>query len=203
MITVCNYHLNSNPSCQSPVADIAAKDFYYYDKDGFELNLAERRYYQAQQFPLNDCLNHICWQEPWLEITDPVVFIDHSLILHRANYTEQAQEQLINFKKDIPSAGFLLNTRQKWGFDFALDAVLDDTVFEVIHIEYDNLNYQQFYDRLKSVEEQITKTDWTSAANAILKHCSQWEHLKGYDQNHWKSNFLFGWERAEYLEKAI
>jgi hypothetical protein len=45
--------------------------------------------------------------------------------------------------------------------------------------------------------------DWNDAASQIWQHRDKWQHLKGYDQNHWKAKYLLGWDYAELLEKAV
>lgn len=195
----------SNPICYRAVDNLTASDFYYYDKDGFELNRAEQKYYAAMSYPIDyPCLNHTCWQEPWyyLEQND-LLLLDHSLILHRCKYTEDAAKQLHDLSKTIPYANLLLQTKPKWGLDFALDAVYGNQVYEVLHIEYDSRNYEQFCNQKIILEYTINHTDWVDAAHQIWQHRTEWQDLKGYDQNHWKARYLLGWEQAELLEKSV
>lgn len=199
--------LMSNPQCKKSVANLDSIDFLYYDKDGFELNQAEQKFYSSMLYPVDHViLNHHCWQEPWfsLESTQTRLVLDHCMFLCRANYGEDAIEQLERLKPKIPLADLLLRTKQKWGYDFALDAVSDDgTVFEVLHIEYDNYDYDTFKTHLIMFEHLIKHTDWEDAAVQIWKQRDQWTNLQGMKQNHWKANFLLGWEMAEYTEKAV
>lgn len=199
--------LMSNPSCVRPVDSIDKSDFNYFDKDGFELNKAEQEFYRAMKFPIDHgILNHCCWQEPWFELeknTDGLL-LDHCMFLCRSNYSADAEEQLKQLRDQIPQADMLLRTKQKWGFDFALDAVADDcTVFEVLHIEYDSYNYDNFKNRMLILEWTIRHTDWRDAAKRIWAARSEWENLQGFEQNHWKSRFLLNWNKAEYTEKSI
>jgi hypothetical protein len=197
----------SNPTCNEPIYDIVAEDFRFYDKDGFELNRAEQHYYKMMSHPIDHpILNHKCWQEPWfeLEYKDIGLVLDHSMILHRCNYTEHAAYQLQKIKATIPEADWLLNTPQKWGFDFALDAVTPDgKIYEVLHIEYDNYNYDEFRSRMILFDHQVRHNDWRDAAKQILAHEDEWKNLTGFAQNDWKSNFLIGWKKAEYTEKSL
>ena len=164
-------HLMSNPSCIKSIENLDAEDFRYYDKDGFELNFAEQKFYAAMGHPIwHDCLNHHCWQEPWfyLETDTQGLILDHSLFLCRCNYEKDAAEQLKELKSKIPTADLLLKTKRKWGFDFALDAVADDgTVYEVLHIEYDHYDYEYFKNKLIHFEWTVRHTDWTDAAKRI------------------------------------
>ena len=198
--------LMSSPSCNKPVESLFSKDFNYYDKDGFELNVAEQKFYAAMNFPIhNPILNHCCWQEPWFELEKDNLglVLDHSMFLCRANYEKDAADQLKELKKTIPLADYLLRSKRKWGFDFALDAIANDgTVYEVLHIEYDNYDYEVFRNHMINFEWIVRHTDWCDAANRIWEQREQWLPLKGFEQNHWKANHIMGWNKAEYLEKA-
>ncbi len=200
-------HVMSNPSCYRFIENLEVKDFQYYDKDGFELCVAEQKFYSAMNYPINyNILNHCCWQEPWfeLETTQLGLILDHSMFLCRCNYEKDAAEQLMKIKESAPLADYLLRTRRKWGFDFALDAVATDgTVYEVLHVEYDNYDYEQFKNRMIHFEWAVRHTDWVDSAQQIWQHKDQWQSLKGFDQNHWKAQYLLGWNLAEYTEKAV
>ncbi len=199
--------LMSNPSCDKSVEGLETKDFQYYDKDGFELNLAEQKFYAAMKYPIwNNILNHSCWQEPWFELeqNNNDLILDHSMFLCRCNYERSAAEQLIKLKEHIPAADLLLRTKRKWGFDFALDAVAEDcTVYEVLHIEYDSYDYDIFKNRMLNFEWTVRHTDWRSAAQNVWKNKDKWENLKAFEQNHWKAKYLINWTKAEYTEKSI
>ena len=197
----------SNPTCSEPIYTISADDFRYYDKDGFELNQAEQHYYRMMKYPIdNGILNHHCWQEPWFELKDKNtnLKLDHCILLHRCNYTEYAEHQLNKITHNIPEANWLLNTPQKWGFDFALDAVNEQgQIYEVLHIEYDRYNYNVFIEQMNIFEHGIQNTDWIDAAKKIWNCRDEWKDLKGFAQNDWKANFLIGWKQAEYTEKSL
>lgn len=197
--------LMSNPVC-TKATEIEAEDFQYYDKDGFELNFAEQKFYSIMGFPIwNRILNHCCWQEPWFELEKNAkdLILDHSMFLCRCNYNGDALEQLHEVKKTEPLADYLIRTKIKWGFDFALDAVRDGTTFEVLHVEYDSHNYDQFKDRMIRFEWSVRHTDWYDAADRVWEARDRWQNLHGFDQNNWKADFLLGWKRAEYTEKSI
>jgi hypothetical protein len=199
---VFDYWLSANPTLRKAVNEPLPRDFLYYDKDGFELCIAEQSYYIANDIQLDPCLNHLCCQQPWLSVEG--AFTDHALILHRFDYSEEARKQLTLMHSTIPQAGWLLQTKQKWGYDLALDSVTDyGHMFEVIHIEFDTYDFVQFKEALEKVQEQIARMDWREASNQIWRNRDRWGHLKGFVQNHWKANYLFGWDKAEYTEKAI
>lgn len=199
--------LMSNPSCTKKIEGLEAVDFRYYDKDGFELCSAEQKFYAAMQYPINyPCLNHTCWQEPWFELEKGVdnLILDHSLFLCRCNYDKAALDQLTELKGKFPLADLLIRTRRKWGFDFALDTVSPDgTVYEILHVEYDNYDYENFKNRMIHFEWIVRHTDWHDAAKRIWAQRDSWQHLQGFEQNNWKAQYLLKWQKAEYTEKTI
>jgi hypothetical protein len=198
--------LTSNPTCRNAANTVVADDFRYYDKDGFELNKAEQKFYLANSLPIIDCLNHLCWQEPWFELEQDAeeLILDHCMFLCRANYTEDALAQLKELKSEVPTADLLMRTRQKWGFDFNLDAVSDDgTVYEVLHIEYDNYDFITFREQMLIFDVKVRHTDWHDCAKQVWNKRDEWQHLSGFAQNDWKSWFLLGWNKAEYTEKSV
>lgn len=196
-------NLLSNPVCTQAVQELHVEDFLYYDKDGFELNIAERKFYKQNGFPLNSCLNHICWQEPWFQCEQPGLILDHSLILHRASYADFALEQLSQHSRIDPRVSLLIQTKQKWGFDFALDAVdTDNNVYEVLHVEYDSNNYDEFINTMLLFEYKVRYMDWIDAAQRIDQQRTNWQHLSGFKSNDWKAKYLIDWNQAEYTLKS-
>ena len=195
-------------SCsQALISDPQEKDFDYYDKDGFELNVAEQKYYEQMRYPITyPILNHCCWQEPWYELKPEVegLLLDHCMFLCKADYSGEALEQLKDINKKIPYANLLINSKRKWGYDFDLDGVREDgTIFEVLHIEWDTYDFYEFTDSFYRFEAMIEHSDWHDIAERVWSKRDEWQDLKGFDQNHWKSKFLLGWDQAEYTQKSI
>lgn len=203
-----NYQIITNATCsyETIQTPLRPDHFIFFDKDGFELCEAEQLFYEDNSIPLSRCLNHYCSQQDWLkeqQLTSNV-FVDHSIILHRCDFTDQARQQLESLREIVPQAQWLLQAKQKWGFDIAIDAATDDgTMYEVLHIEFDDYDSDQFQEKLCMVEEQLLSIDWSMAAQLINQQKDKWEHLHGFAQNHWKANYLIGWEQAEYTEKAF
>lgn len=193
----------SHPICYKAINRYESDDFLYYDKDGFELNKAEQLYYNKMNYPLNSCLNHTCFQQTWFISDNKSIIIDHCLILHRCRYEDDALKQLKDLSKTIPQASLLINTKPKWGFDFALDGIDDEgNIFEVLHIEYDDYDYYNFTNKMLAFEYKLRHTDWVDAGRRVLDNKDSWQKLKGFEQNDWKAKFLLGWSRAEYTEKS-
>ena len=199
-------YIISKAVCVNPVDGLTADDFQYFDIDGFELNKAEQKFYAAMNFPIHyPILNHVCWQVPWYECEiDNGLYLDHAMLLQRCNYSGHAREQLEQLSHSIPQAQALLQVKQKWGYDFDLNAISPDgTIYEVLHVENDSTDYDRFSERKLVFEQTVKHTDWVDVAQQIWKHRDEWQHLKGFDQNHWKANFVLGWDKSEYLEKTI
>ena len=197
----------SDPVCDKPIQSVLSENFRYYDKDGFELNQAEQAYYREMHHPIDSgILNHNCWQEPWFELEDTKsgLIVDHCIILTRCAYSGRALEQLRKITSDIPQAQYLIDTPQKWGYDFALDAVSPEgKTYEVIHIEYDNKDFDVFSNHMLSFDYTIRHTDWKNAAKKVWDQRDEWQNLKAFAQNDWKAQYLLGWKKAEYTEKSL
>lgn len=196
------------PHCSKRVDFLDASDFDYYDKDGFELNIAEQKFYRASGHPIDlAILNHHCWQEPWFELekagSNAGLILDHALVLHRCSYSDQAKEQLQELNSLTPKVNYLLNCRAKWGYDFAMDyCTPEGELYEILHIEVDDYNYNKFKDNLISMEYTIRHTDWLDVAQKIIARQDEWKPLQGFEQNNWKAKFILGWNKAEYTEKV-
>ena len=206
MFTRINVPLVQDPKCTQALTFTPNKqDFRYYDKDGFELCQAELKYYELEGHPVDQpILNHRLWQEEWLTIDHPSLHLDHAMILHRCSYEDEAQEQLFKLKRTIPQADLLLRTKQQWGYDFDLDAIgPNGEIFEVLHIEMDFNDFNNFEAKLYDFEDRLDQIDWEHAAERIWSMKDQWQHLKGFSQNDWKAKYLLGQEKSEYTEKAV
>ena len=199
-------NITSNAVCLKTVDNLEKSDFQYFDKDGFELNIAEQKFYSAMDHPIHHpILNHVCWQVPWVTMDDNEhgLFLDHAMALVRCSYSGDAREQLKSLKPSIAQVQQLLQIKPKWGYDFDLNAISDDgTVYEVLHIEYDSRDFDVFSESQTNFEQYVKRADWVSIAKHIWNLRSEWQHLKGFDQNHWKANYILGWKQSEYLEKV-
>ena len=197
----------ATPHCNKRVNNLEALDFQYVDKDGFELNQAEIKFYNAMNYPIHyGTLNHTCWQVPWYTLTknNDNIFLDHAVVLQRCDYEGPAREQIEEFTEYTPHSYYLLQLRPKWGYDIDINAISqDNTAFEILHIEYDTNDYDQFVLAKSQIEEFIENTDWSKAKQDIWNNRNEWELLKGYDQNNWKAKHILNWNQSEYLEKAI
>ena len=210
MFKVVNIEVVENPTCNVSIdtLNINNNSIEYFDKDGFELSPLEQEYYCAAGYESkigNKCLYHTCWQEPWfiLEHSDNFL-IDHTMILHRCNFTGDAIYQLQQYNKNFPRLNYLINCKKKWGLDFSLDYVDVDSnkIYEIVHIEQDTNNYQEFLELKEKFEKFVLSTDWCYATKILLKERESWLHLEGMSRNDWKARF-FGYSQAEHTLKSI
>ena len=79
----------------------------------------------------------------------------------------------------------------------------DGEMFEVLHIECDFNDFNEFRDKLYEFEYRINRMDFEDSARRIWRARDEWRHLKGFTQNDWKAKYLLGWDKSEYTEKAI
>jgi len=188
-------------TCTRESYNINLRDFDYYDKDGFELTLAERKILISNNVRLQECLNHWTWHNDWLKLskTDGGLYLDHCILLHRADFAEDARAEIACY--DHPGAAFMLSAKPKWGLDFAMDH-LDGDAVEVLHIELDDYDYNRINDRKNALESWLLAQDWSDLAAEIRAKRDEWAGLKGPAQNDWKANYLLGWNKAEYTEKS-
>jgi len=193
-----------NVTCTAESYNLQLRDFDFYDKDGFELTAAERKLLEANGFKLNPCLNHWTLHTDWITIPYHKItnlHIDHSMLLHRGDYRDDALEEIKSYFH--PGAAFMANSKAKWGLDFAIDHMLNHKdVVEILHIEFDDYDYNRINDKKHELEEWILKQDWEDLAAKIRKERYHWAHLRGPEQNNWKARFLLGWDKAEYTEKS-
>lgn len=200
------YHTEYN-KCKKQVQEhlITVDNIRYFDKDGFELTKLEQEFYVCNEFKdrLNTCLNHLCWQEQQFEIESDNFVLDHSIVLHRCSFIDEAREQLLRNIKKVPRVSYLLQTPSKWGLDLSLDFIDNNGLLtEVIHIEFDTKTYHEFLQLKEEFENFILSTDWYHVYRYLDRHRNEWESLVGFEQNDWKAKHL-GFKKAEVTHKAI
>ena len=206
MLTVSSNVLREDATLKWEINDASFTEdsIKYYDKDGFELCQLERAFYRIHGYPFHQHLNHDgVWQESWF-IREPLthgLIVDHSMILHRCDFTASAREQLERHRTQLPRLDFMLRARRKWGLDMALDWADEDGAVEIIHIEMDSYDYNEVVEDKQRIEEFVLNTDWEDAAHKIRAARDQWGSLTGFAQNDWKARY-FGFAKAERTQKS-
>lgn len=201
-----NILLHKNPTCSISVSPnrLFSRAADYFDKDGFELTEIEKEYYTNNNYKVNgNILNHNCYQQTWFNNEeDNNLFLDHSIILHRCDFTEHAREQLVIFQPQLPKLTYLLQCKQKWGVDFCLDYFDGEEMYEVIHIETDFFTLEECTAYKENIEKFVLATEWKDAAKRLIAKKDEWSSLVGFAQNDWKARF-FGFPKAELTHKAL
>lgn len=174
----------------------------YFDQDGFELTGLEQASYEVNGVSTTNILNHRSDQKKWISVVDPCFKLDHSAVMQRWQFVNQAQDQLRQYLDRFPQLRKFLIIQSKWGLDFDLEYYDQDCYVEVIHIELDYRNYYEAMAAKSMLEEKILTTDWYEFVKSLLQHRDEWIHLKGFAQNDWKARY-WGLSRAEITEKAI
>lgn len=174
----------------------------FFDNDGFELSYLEQEYYRENGIELYPCLNHACNQMDWIKLEDPNFIVDHSLLLQRWQFVEEAKKQLDLHKPAHPQLHKYTKLKPKWGLDFALEYYDDFWAIEVLHLEFDDHNYYEAMARKEVLQTKIVATDWVDFVNRLKQKKDEWQHLTAMDQNDWKARF-WGIKRAEHTYKAF
>lgn len=201
--TCASAEFHQNLTCTLAPDGFFRDDFSYYDKDGFELTVAERKILLCNGIQLEYILNHWAWCVNWMELkvdSHSGLYLDHCLLLHRPDFAGDVLELLKNYPH--PCANFMVQSRAKWGLDFALDHIENDDAIEVLHIELDDYDFARIQDRKQELESWLLGQDLQDMAKKMRDTRSQWQHLRGFAQNDWKARYFLGWDRSEYTEKS-
>lgn len=181
------------------IDSVTASTMQYFDKDGYELNDTEQLYYQAHGVNIHEQhLNHVSNQVTWFADTDNSQLgatLDHSMLVQRWAYTDQAREQIRHLAEEMPLLNKLLSIKPKWGFDVSMDLVYPGGATELFHVEFDSFEYDHACEQRDLLAELVSTTDWEWGGRQVLAHRDQWEHLSSDDQSDWKVQY-FGWHRA-------
>lgn len=174
----------------------------YFDNDGFELTGLEKAFYCASGIVIDSCLNHSSDSKEWFICNDEKFKIDHSVLLQRWEFVDEAYDQLVSLKNQFPQLNKYLKLKAKWGYDFALEYYDDDEVLEVLHIENDFRTYSLALESRGHVERMILSTDWNDFVKSLNRKKEVWINLPAMQQNDWKA-VHWGLNRAETTFKAF
>lgn len=173
----------------------------YFDNDGFELTYLEQEYYRENKVKMSNILNHLSDHHDWIQCNDKHFKIDHCTLTQRWCFDDEAKEQLQRHLSRFPELIKFINTKPKWGIDFALEHYDNDGFTEVIHIERDYSSYEAAAAAKSFFENKILNTDWNDFVANVKKFKYQWENLSGPEQNNWKAQF-WGLDKAEIILKV-
>lgn len=205
MFKLSNHQLIQDITCSS-IDDLAISyllnDIEYFDKDGYELTPLEKYFYHISGFWLNSFLYKQFLGFPWLSLDHNNIFIDHSMALMRCDFTGAARQTIEMLRPKNRKLSYLLQIKRKWGFDIDINCYKDDSIFEVLHLEYDTYEYQQALDIKQELETYFLSCDIDDVAEKIWQKRDTWQKLHGYNQNFWKAKYL-GFKFSEDTRKSI
>ena len=179
-------------------------EFRDFDKDYEVATPIERLHYEYNDVILGNIQYHSSCTQQWytdLDMSEEGLILDHSQILHRWAYRGEARESIERAARSRPILNKLLLIEPKWGIDFLIDYVTHEHYFEVIHIEWDAVTYQEAVELKDRAEAFIESADWESGIQEIIERKSEWINLCSDDQSDWKAHF-WGWERAFNSKKV-
>lgn len=174
----------------------------YFDNDGFELSFLEQEYYRENGIKLDYALNHGTDQKEWIIGGDERFKIDHSLLLQRWSFVDEAMKQLEYKRKEYPQLNKYLNLVPKWGIDFLMEYYNENTYMEVLHIEMDYRSYGQAVEAKDFFQKKLLDTDWVDFAKSLIRKKDEWYFLPGMQQNDYKAK-MWGLNKAETTQKAF
>lgn len=207
-LAIVENHFEPHLYLNTPVQDSAVQrtTMRYFDKDGYELNDTEQLYYHAQSINiaeqhLSHTANHVAWI---IDVDNEVLgaTLDHSILVQRWAYTDEAREQIIRLSKQNPLLNKLLSIKPKWGTDISLDYVYPGGATELFHVEYDHCDYDTACEMRDRLADLVRRTDWEYGAQCVMNCKARWEHLCSDDQSDWKVKY-FGWHRAFDNQKVL
>jgi len=162
-----------------------------FDQNGYILTTLEQQYYKnltEHRGPWEHS-----YQKPWFtqEQKYEGAVLNHSMILQRKGFADEAYDQLCNWAKVWPIIYKVAKIRPKWGLDFSIDWTdKEGNVFEILHWEWDSFDLDTVQERKYYNEQLFEFFDWEHVAKQMLLRKDQWYHLDFFGQSAWKCDFI-------------
>ncbi len=211
MFTVLDYKLVQRPYISEPLPDesvferLVAPEFF--DRFGYELTYIESLYHQHSEIkghvlvPGSPTDAAACIQD-WMvqEQVHPHLFLDHCHLNTRYAYKGEALEQLKRLSKKYPRLTKMINIKPKYMVDFCLDYITEDKVVELIHIEHDFHDFEQYKSHIAFCEVFISETNWNKAYKDLKPFFDGEYDYDEYAQAQHKAKY-FGFDKLDYLHE--
>ena len=171
-----------------------------FDQNGYDLTSLEQMYAEVNSGYIGNTRWRESLKQPWFideEQSVKGVHLNHADLYERKGYHGYALEQLMAHAEGLPLIYKITQMRPKWGIDISIDYVDYPHVFEVFHFEWDDFDYETVAAKQEKIEKIVLNTDWTDAANQLIKRKDEWHHLDFFAQSKWKSDF-FGVEPEQF-----
>jgi len=178
--------------------DIPSKrDCNTYDQNGYSLTPLEVMYYENQGLfvTYGGTTRQYTNSKEWFRDERPLndgPIINHALLFQKKGFTGDALKQLTDWGRYYNPCCFkLANIVPKWGIDISIDWVDRlGNVFEVLHFEWDDTNFELVDSIRSQVEKVILETDWVRAGQQLLTRKDEWHSLPFFEQSKWKTDFF-------------
>ena len=210
MFHILEYNITDTPYISTPVDDSLFKMKHvpeFFDRFGYELTYIESEIHKANKVdghvlvPGSPTDAAACIQDWIIQIYEhPNLYLDHAHVNVRYAYKGALREQIEYHAKKNPRLYKLLNIQPKYMADFCLDYIVDGRVVELIHIEHDLQDYDQYMGHLKLMETLITTTDWVKAYNDLEHYFNEEYTTDEYAQAKTKAAY-YGLDKLDYLHE--
>lgn len=198
MFTKKSYTLVDYPYLYEPITDVSVFERLHYpeffDRIGYELTYIESLYHKANGIntlvlvpgSTTDASANI---QDWFDQTEthPHIFLDHAHIVVRYSYIGPAYSQIKKYAEKYPRLRKLLNIKPKLGYDFCIDYISDDKVFEICHFEHDFSDFKVFKKNFDWMENFILTSDWNKHAEYFNDTYKEWYTNDEYAQAKFKA----------------
>lgn len=211
MFRILDYNIPEKPYITQPLQDLSifkkTKIPEFFDRFGYELTYIESEFHKHSNIkghvlvPGSPTDAAACIQDWIVQIEKhPNLYIDHAHVNVRYAYDGLAKEQIAEQAIKNPRLSKLLNIRPKYMVDFCLDWIDNNKVVELIHIEHDFDDYNQYMSHLKIMEDFILTQDWVKAYNELENFFLNQYTFDEYAQARRKAEY-YGLDKLEYLHE--
>lgn len=172
-----------------------------FDKDGFDLNGFENQFYRYNDIPVQYIINRHAYQHNWLhtEFNGYGLRIDHSILAARLEYVGDARKQLEDRAANDILFSRYLQIKPKFGLDLNFEFIFEDGyTLDLLHVEEDFHDYQEFLDRVVEIQGRINNYDFAAFARNV-----RYLQMASAEDHNEVTACLFGFERAYKTLKAI
>lgn len=201
MFTKKSYTLTDYPYLYEPIKDVSVFERLHYpeffDRIGYELTYIESLYHKANGIDTlvlvpgstTDASANI---QDWFDQTTSHsnIFLDHAHVLVRYAYVGPAYNQIKKYSEKHPRLQKLLNIKPKLGYDFCIDYIDSQRVFEICHFEHDFSDWKTFKRNFDWMENFILSSDWETHSNYLNETYTNWYTSDEYAQAQFKAKYF-------------
>ena len=211
MFSKLKYTLIQHPYLSQPIEDVSVFERLnypeFFDRIGYELTYIESLYHKA-----NDISNLVLVPgsttdasaniQDWFHQTEshPNIYLDHCHVVTRFAYEGPAKDQIEYWSNKYPRLKKLLQIKPKFGYDFCIDYIDNEKVFEICHIEHDFTTWDAYKRNLNYTENFILTTNWKKHAIYLESNYNNWYTDDEYAQARFKAEY-YGFDKNPDLNE--